>query len=188
MTKKKSVTDLVSIENLPAFAKQDELKTFLNIDVPAAWVKEHPAVKGHRYLPIDKVEYLLDKIFKRYRVEVLKTGMLLNTVECTIRLHYFNPVVNEWDFHDGVGACEIQTKKDSGTLKLDMTNINRGAVQMALPIAKTYAIKDAADHIGRIFGRDLNRKDLVIFGADMQLQERAAKLDNIFESESEPQI
>ena len=32
---------------------------------------------------------------------------------------------------------------------------------MALPSAKSLAIRDATDNIGRIFGKDLNRKELV---------------------------
>jgi hypothetical protein len=31
---------------------------------------------------------------------------------------------------------------------------------MALPMAKSYAIKDACDHFGKLFGRDLNRKTM----------------------------
>ncbi len=63
--------------------------------------------------------------------------------------------------HDGVGAKELQTQAGTGTLKVDFSNINKGAVEMALPIAKTAAIKDAADHLGQLFGRDLNRKDTI---------------------------
>ena len=32
-----------------------------------------------------------------------------------------------------------------------------GAIQTGLPAAKSYAISDAADCIGKIFGKDLNR-------------------------------
>jgi hypothetical protein len=181
---KKALHDLLSDQQVIEFAKLDHLKSFLNLDAPEKWVKEHPYIKGHKYLPIDKVEYFLDKIFKRYRIEVIKTGMLMNTVECTVRLHYWNPVTNEWDFHDGVGAAEIQTEKGSGSLKLDMTNVNRGAITMALPIAKTFAIKDAADHIGRIFGRDLNRKDIVNFTTDTGLQAKAARFETFMEPEN----
>jgi hypothetical protein len=81
-----------------------------------------------------------------------------------------HPVLNEWLYHDGVGAQEIQTTKDSGSLKLDMSNINRGAIMMALPIAKTIAVKDACDHFGRLFGSDLNRKDTVELMANEKLQ------------------
>jgi hypothetical protein len=33
------------------------------------------------------------------------------------------------------------------------------AIQGAFQIAKSFAIRDAADHLGKLFGRDLNRKD-----------------------------
>jgi hypothetical protein len=75
-------------------------------------------------------------------------------------------------YHDGVGACELQTNKDTGALKMDMSNVSRGAVSMALPIAKSLAIKDATDHIGKIFGRDLNRKDVIEFKPDEKLIDR----------------
>jgi hypothetical protein len=151
--------------------KQDATMALLNHDPNPAWVKEHPFIKGYKYLPIERIEYLLKSIFKtNYKIEVLKTGLLLNTVEVTVRVHFKDITSGEWMFHDGVGAQEIQTKKDSGHLQLDMSNINRGAITMALPIAKTIAIKDACDHFGKMFGSDLNRKDYVEYSTDLTLQ------------------
>ena len=40
---------------------------------------------------------------------------------------------------------------------------------MALPIAKTIAIKDACDHFGKMFGSDLNRKDTISYNFDEKL-------------------
>jgi hypothetical protein len=34
---------------------------------------------------------------------------------------------------------------------------------MAFTMAKSYAIKDACDHFGKLFGRDLNRKETMGF-------------------------
>lgn len=155
--------------------KDDTVLTLLNQTPPEKWVKEHPYIKGYKYLPIDKVEYLLKRIFKKYKIEVLKTGMLLNTVEVTIRVWYADILTGEWLHHDGVGAQELQTQKDSGNLKLDMSNINRGAISMALPIAKSMAIKDACDHFGTLFGADLNRKDTMSFTPDTKLSDIVAK-------------
>lgn len=162
-------------ENIEFAGKSEGLNAILNTAPPEKWVKEHPFIKGWKYLPIDKVEYLLTRIFKRSEIEVRKTGMLMNSVEVTVRVHYFNPVINEMVYHDGVGACELQTNKDSGALKMDMSNVSRGAVSMALPIAKSFAIKDATDHIGKIFGRDLNRKDTLAFMPDNEILDRYAK-------------
>jgi len=156
--------------DLAEIRKQEELTVALNQAPPEEWVKIHPYIKGYKYLPIERVEYLLKSLFKGYyKIEVLKTGMLLNCVEVTVRIHYKHPLTGEWLFHDGVGASEVQTQKDSGHLQLDMSNINRGALVMALPNAKSVAIKDAADHLGKLFGSDLNRKDMIAYGVDTTL-------------------
>ena len=184
-------------QNLPTIAeltgdvelafKNDQFNLLLNQEPPAKWIKKHPYIKDYNYVPIDKVEFLLKKLFKLYKIEVLKTGMLLNAVEVTVRIHYLHPVTSEWMFHDGVGAEELQTQKDSGNLKLDMSNINRGAIKMALPIAKTTAVKDAADHLGKLFGSDLNRKDTVAFTADKSLNkdEMLTELKELYDLKKE---
>ena len=164
-------------------AKQaDHLNVLLNQNPPEKWVKKHPFIKDYNYLPIDKVEYLLKRLFRLYKIEVLETKTILNTVSVSVRIHYLHPVTNEWLFHDGVGAQEIQTNKDTGSLKLDMSNINRGAIMMALPIAKTIAVKDACDHFGKLFGSDLNRKDTIELMANEKLQLSASiELEDLVE-------
>ncbi len=165
--------------DLAVIRKQEELTAALNQEPPKEWVKEHPFIKGYKYLPIERVEYLLKSLFKNnYKIEVIKTGMLLNCVEVTVRIHYKEPLTGEWLFHDGVGASEVQTKKNSGHLQMDMSNINKGAIVMALPNAKSVAIKDAADHLGKLFGSDLNRKDLISYGVDLTLIEMNANHPN----------
>lgn len=147
----------------------EQLNVILSTPPPANWVKQHPFIKGYNYLPIDKVEYLLRRCFKKYQIEVIKTAQLFNAIEVTIRVHYLNPATNEMMYHDGVGAQELQTKSGTGNLNLDMSNVNKGSVMMALPIAKSIAIKDACDHFGDLFGANLNRKDVVQFIGDNEL-------------------
>lgn len=179
---------LPSIQELfdnPALAvKQDALNHYLNQPPPASWIKKHPFIANYKYVPIDKVEFLLRMFFKRYKIEVISHGLVFNAVQCHVRVHYVDPVTQEWLFHDGVGAEELQTQSGTGTLKMDMSNVNKGAVKMALPISKTIAIKDACDHFGNIFGANLGRKDTLSFGVDEKLkdvartreEERLAKL------------
>ena len=155
------IQDLVKDVN-EAF-KSDQFKLLVNQNPPEAWLQVNKYANNSIYLPIDKVEYLLDKIIQEWKVEILECKQMFNAVMTTVRVHYKNPVSGEWLFHDGVGCSELQTKKDSGNLTPDFANINKGAVEMAAPISKTMAIKDACDHIGRIFGRDLNRKNIVAF-------------------------
>lgn len=173
-----SLNDLFN-DKVQLVGRYEALNTILNAEPPTSWIKEHPHIPGWKYLPIEKVEYLLTRIFKRSSIKVRKTGMLLNAVEVTVRVKYLDPISGEWLSQDGVGACELQTQAKTGALKTDMSNINRGAVSMALPIAKSLAVKDATDHIGKIFGRDLNRKDVIPFTADQDLTDRYEKaLDN----------
>lgn len=164
-------------DNLETAYKNEQLNYLLSQEPNAKWIKEHPIIKGYKYLPIDKIEFMLQKIFKKYSIEVKETKMIMNAVSVTVRVHYLNPVDNTMCYHDGVGACEMQTQKDSGVLKLDASNINKGAVMMALPIAKTVAIKDACDHFGKLFGRDLNRKDTLTFTPDKQLTDKYKNLE-----------
>jgi hypothetical protein len=42
------------------------------------WIKEHPFIKGYKYLPIERIEYLLKTIFKRYRIEITGQGTSFN--------------------------------------------------------------------------------------------------------------
>lgn len=147
--------------------KNDVYVTLLNQQPKAEWVKVHPFIKGYKYLPIERIEYLLKTIFKRYRIEITGQGQSFNGVWVTVRIHYLHPITGEWDFHDGIGASQLQTSK--GTSPADLGNINNGALSMAFPMAKTIAIKDAADHFGRLFGADLNRKDVINYELDLTL-------------------
>ena len=166
------MTNITIFENnIEKLVKQDKVMVALNQEPPAEWVKVHPFIKDFKYIPIERVEWLLKTFFKtNYKIEVIKTGTLLNAIEVTVRVHYRYNDSEEWMYHDGVGAREIQTKSGTGSLMLDMSNVNRGAVEMALPIAKTIAIKDACDHFGKLFGSDLNRKQQMTYQEDTKLQ------------------
>lgn len=154
-------------EDITLAGKTESLNVILNTPPPDKWVKVHPFVKDHKYLPIDKVEYLLRKIFKDYSIKITNQGTAFNGVWVTVRVEYLNPVTGKYSSHDGIGSMELQTKK--GTSPADLANINHGALSMAFPIAKTLAVKDACDHIGNIFGSNLNRKDTLQFTPDMNL-------------------
>ncbi len=141
--------------------KQDQLNLLLNQPVPNTWIKEHPFAKNVRYIPIEKIEFLLTKIFQNWRVEILSEGQLFNSVYCKVRLHYQNPLTGDWSFHDGIGAVGVQT--DAGKSASDLGAIKQDAIMKALPAAESYAIKDAAEKLGELFGKNLNRKETLAF-------------------------
>jgi hypothetical protein len=163
------IADLYS--EIELMQKADLLTALLSQPPKPEWVKLHPYIANYKYLPIDKVEFLLKMIFKKYRIEITGQGTAFNGVFVTVRVHYLNPVTGEWDYHDGIGAKELQVKK--GTSPADLSNINSGALAMAFPIAKTVAVKDACDHFGSLFGSDLNRKDVMQVKPDENLQAKS---------------
>ena len=151
-------------DDIQLAGKSEGLNAILNHEPKKEWIKEHPFIRWHRYLPIDKVEYLLRKIFKHYRIEITGQGTSFNGVWVTVRVHYFNPASGEMNYQDGIGASQLQTAK--GTSPSDLININHGAISMAFPLAKTLAIKDACQLIGNIFGGNLDRQDTIQFNPD----------------------
>jgi len=151
---------LVESNELIQFEKMDKFLEFINQAPPKSWIKEHPLAKNVDYLPIDKVELLLKRIFQEYKVEILREGQMLNSIYVTVRLHYKQPI-GGWTYQDGTGAIAIQT--DKGESAADLIHIKSDAIAKGLPAAESFAIKDAADKIGDIFGGNLNRKDTLEF-------------------------
>jgi hypothetical protein len=148
--------------------KESQLQTLLNQDVNPKWVKEHPFAKDVYYIPIERIEWLLTQIFIRWRVEILRSQLIGNSVEVTVRLWYIDPVHGDWTFQDGIGAQPLQTEKGAGSIEFN--KLNSMAVQQASPAAKSYAVKNAAKSIGKLFGRDLNRADHITFNMPSQFE------------------
>jgi hypothetical protein len=176
MSKENQLVKLVADDELAQFLKIDEFLSFVNLDPPASFVKDHPLAKNVKYVPIDKVELLLTKLFQEWKVEILREGQLLNSIYVTVRLHYKHPL-SGWTWQDGTGAAPIKTKQ--GSSASDMAAILNDAIMTGLPAAESFAVKDAAEKIGKLFGKDLNRKDTLGFtpsyGTDDVKQEQEAK-------------
>lgn len=160
MTKKYELATLVDGSKLPELKQIEQYLHLVNQDPPKQWLEDHPLAKGVKYLPIERVEWLLTELFQEWRVEVIDSGQLLNSIYCHVRLHYNHPIKG-WTSQDGLAAVPAKTAK--GKKASDMTEILSEAVMTGLPAAKSFAIKDAADHIGKIFGRDINRKANIAF-------------------------
>lgn len=140
---------------------QNKLNILLNQPPKPSWVKDHPFAKGVKYLPIERIEYLLTRLFIKWWVEIKSIQTIANSCVVILTLHYQNVENNEWSCQDGIGAAPIQTEKDSGAM--DWNKVRTDSVMKAAPAAESYAIKDAAEKIGKIFGKDLNRKDEIIY-------------------------
>ena len=147
-------------------AKNSELNVLLNQQPKLDWIKQNKFANNTNYLPIEKVEYLLTSIFLSWRLEIKEVTVIANSVVVCVRLHIQSPITGEWDWQDGIGAAPIQTK--SGAPATDFSQVQTSAVQMAAPAAESYALKDAAEKLGKLFGKDLNRKDVLEIAPQMQ--------------------
>lgn len=158
----KALAKLVDSNKLVEFQKMDEFLELVNLDPPKSWLEDHPTARGVKYMSIERVEWLLTKIFQEWRPEVIDASTMFNSITCTVRLHYRHPLTG-WTYSDGVAA--VPAKTDKGAKASDMSSIKSDSVMTGLPAAKSFAIKDAADHIGKIFGRDINRRGQLDFDA-----------------------
>jgi hypothetical protein len=158
--------------DLELAGKNDALNQILNTDPPDRWLKTHPFVNvkvmrdgkevsvGLRYLPIEKVKFLLIRIFQGYKVTVKSVTQLFNSVCVTVTVTVTNPITGEEMSNDGIGAVGVQT--DKGATAADMSMIKFDGVMKAAPAAESYAIHDAAKKFGKIFGGDI-MKDQIPF-------------------------
>lgn len=177
-----TLAELYNIDKIEEAFKLDQFNLLLNQEPDAKWVQENKYAGNSKYIPIGIQEILLQRIFKGFSVEVLSVGTMFNAVYVTVRLNYIHPVTGLPTFQDGVGADQLQTK--SGASPSDLQSLNNNAVAMSLPKAKSLAISDATDHLGKLFGRDLNRDKLMVFGVDNALDKETI-ITNLFEEKKD---
>jgi hypothetical protein len=165
-----TLQDLVKDDDMTL--KQNALMVICNQTPPKDWLSKHPTVKikstdsnGNEimipmpYLPIGRVEYLLSRVFGKWWVEVKDSKIMANSVVVTVRLYVTNPLTGEVEWNDGIGANPIQTNAGAGAM--DWNAAKNNGVQLAAPAAEAYAFKDAAEKFGKLFGKDLTRKDAI---------------------------
>ena len=163
------------IDNIEELVINDQFLQVVNVNPPKQFIKNHPMASGVKYIPIDKIEMMMTKIFQSWYVEILREGQILNSVFVTVRVHYKHPITKEWLHQDGTGAVPIQV--DKGQNASNLSAIKSNAITLGLPSAKSYAIKDACEHIGKLFGRDLNRKDTMAFTPSYATEENVSEVE-----------
>lgn len=162
-----------------AFA-QDDLNIILNTPVPQHWIKQHPyvniKVNGQQvplpFIPVKRVKYLLKRIYGKYEWEVKECKQVLNAMVVIGKLTITNPITGEKESQDGIGAAAIQM--DKGATQGDLSAIKANAIQIGAPAAESYALKNAAEKFGDIFGGNIYDIDSTnytpVFGEDVRKQ------------------
>ena len=154
-----TILELRDDQSLALREQDNALNVLLNEPPSDTWIAEHPYAKGVRFIPIARLEWLMTRVFIKWHIEVREVSLIANSIGVTVRVHYLNPTNGEWQWMDGVGAVAMQVDKEAGAT--DFSRIKSNAVQIGLPAAKSYAFKDAVETIGKLFGKDLNRRDLI---------------------------
>lgn len=177
---KKQLPSLADLNHDVAVAfKNDQLNLLCNQPPPPSFLKKHPFVNIKNkegksipleYMPVDKVEFLLTRIFQRWECHVVQYQQLFNSVAVQVKLRVLNPLDGEWIEQHGLGAVGIQL--EAGSTASDMSKIRHDAVMKALPAAESYALKDAAEKLGTLFGKDLNKDTIAFTGAYNEVRER----------------
>lgn len=179
-------------EKLTVAINYSRLLALLNQPVHMKWVREHETVQIKangmwtplKYLPIDKVKFLLNRIFGLgWKDEVVSYREVFNSVIVHLRLHYCIPGTTVWLSHDGIGAVGVQTDKDAKAS--DLQRIKADGVMKAAPAAASYALSNAAEKLGDQFGGNLNKPDAISFAGQWIPDEpKAQKTDNLKVAES----
>ena len=140
--------------------KNNALNVLLNQSPPKSWLKKQDGVT---HLPVDKVRFLLTKIFVEWNEKIQSVQVIANSVVVVITLNYLNPITGNWQSMDGIGAAPINTK--SGKTAMDWENIVHDSVHKCAGAADAFALKNAAKKIGRIFGAELMQDDKIDYNS-----------------------
>lgn len=154
------------------YEKRHKLNLMLCQQPPEEWVEDSPYytkdirnAEGKiikvptKYIPIDKIEYLLRAIFKTFKIEVKKIKQTQSIVQVSVRVHYKDVITGDWLFHDGVASESLYNQKYNTPLDKGR---NKSISSSASSIAKSEAFKNACKHFGDLFGANLNRDRVVI--------------------------
>ncbi len=120
-----------------------------------------------KFLPIEVIEGRLDSIYQGlWKVDNLKYSIEINAVVVSLDLNVFHPIAKIWITRSGVASVPVQLDRNTQIIKPT-------ALQKNIPAAKAIAMKNAAQSLGRHFGRNLMR------GWDVPYKEDSSNFSNI---------
>lgn len=123
-------------------------------------------------LPISFVEMTLDELFLgRWGTRKFTTKVISNEVCGELVLWCINPITGDRIERVGAAAIIIQVDKapeglqgkERNSWAIDVLNKKPNALDLGYPKLKAECVKNAAQSLGKIFGRDLNRKKYDVF-------------------------
>jgi hypothetical protein len=124
-----------------------------------------------RTLVISHIEMTLDELFfGQWSTESFQWSAIANEVQGCLELVVVHPITGERIKRTGCASVIIMVDRVPDALKndpqarnqwaLSPSNKKPNALDMAFPKLKAECLKNAAQSLGKIFGRDLNRKNV----------------------------
>jgi len=139
----------------------------LNAEPDPLGVESTPDKKAQT-LVISHVETTLDELFfGHWRTENFKWAVLANEVQASLELVVIHPISGYELKRTGAASVIIMVDKvpdnvfgsDRNRWALNPDNKKANAMDLAFGKLKTECLKNAALSLGKVFGRDLNRKN-----------------------------
>lgn len=114
-------------------------------------------------LPISFVEMTLDEIFfGLWDTENFKYQQVFNEVIGSIELIVTHPVTGGELRRTGAASVVITQDANATIADFNMTK-KKNALDLSFPKLKAECVKNAAQSLGKIFGRDINRRQVDVF-------------------------
>jgi hypothetical protein len=140
----------------------------LNTDPPLDSIDKTPDGKAYTVV-ISHIETTLDELFfGRWSTQNFRWHAIANEVQGSLDLVVINPVTGESITRTGAASIVIMVDKVPDELKdnpqqknqwaLNPSNKKSNALDLAFPKLKAECLKNAAQSLGKLFGRDLNRR------------------------------
>lgn len=159
------VTYPLTPETLDSLQK---FQTRLN-SAPSELAVESTPDRKAQTVVISHIEMTLDELFfGQWKTENFKWNAIANEVQGSIELVAVHPVTGFEIRRTGAASIIIMvdrvpdgvTGTDRNQWALNPSNKKANALDMAFPKLKSECLKNAAQSLGKIFGRDLNRKNV----------------------------
>ena len=159
-----------------------KFQEFLNREPKDTELERTPDGKAV-YLPISFVEMTLDELYLGlWGTENFKWSAIGNEVQGSLELVVTHPITGTQLRRSGAGSIVIMvdalsqeekqrlSKQQINLYALDPSNKKSNALDMAFPKLQAECVKNAAKSLGKIFGRDLNRKKTDVFKSPVRTE------------------
>jgi len=134
----------------------------LNVEPDPREFEKTPDNKAS-FLPVSFVEMTLDEIFLgQWELSDVHSQQIFNEIVGTGILTVWHPVTNRPLKRAGFGSVVITQDKDAAISDFNITK-KKNALDLTFPKLKAEILKNAAQSLGKVFGRDINRKQRDVF-------------------------